>query len=77
MRPISNKINIPLLIIAVGLLGYFLIALYSTLVGTAVLVGPIYPIYISIGVACLAVLGFTFLIRARNKWERNAIVTGK
>ena len=73
MKPFSNKINIPLLIIAIGLLGYFIIALTTILTGVAQLVGPIYPLYISIGVLILSVLGIVASINARGKWERKHV----
>ena len=60
MKPFSNKVNIPLLIIAVGLLRYFLIDLATILNGIAVISSPVYPLYISIGVSALGVLLFTF-----------------
>jgi len=69
MKPFSNKVNIPLLIIAVGLLVYFLIALLTILTGVAQLVGPIYPLYISIGILIIVILGIVSSIRARLKWE--------
>ncbi len=71
MRPFSNKINISLLIIAIALLTYYLIALITILSGKAIMVGPIYPLYISIGVIILSILGILTSIRARNRWERN------
>lgn len=77
MKPFSNKINIPLLIIAIGLLGYFIIALTTILTGVAQLVGPIYPLYISIGVLILSILGIVASINARGKWERNHVNAGR
>ncbi len=71
MRPFSNKINISLLIIAIALLTYYLIALITILSGKAILVGPIYPLYISIGVIVLSILGILTSIRTRNRWERD------
>jgi hypothetical protein len=71
MKPFSNKINIPLLVIAIGLLGYFIIALTTILTGVAQLVGPVYPLYISIGILILSILGIIASINARGKWERN------
>lgn len=70
MKALSNKINIPLLIGAVGLLVYFLIDLATILSGRAVLVGPIYPLYISIGVSVLTILVFLSSFIARTLWER-------
>jgi hypothetical protein len=77
LKPFSNKINIPLLIIAIGLLGYFIIALTTILTGVAQLVGPIYPLYISIGVLILSILGIVASINARGKWERNHVNAGR
>ena len=76
MKPFSNKINIPLLVIAIGLLGYFIIALMTILTGVAQLVGPIYPLYISLGVLILSILGIISSIYARGKWERNHVKAG-
>ncbi len=67
----SNKINIPLLIVAVALLTYFLITLISILSEKAILVGSIYPLYISIGVIVLNILGILASIRARKRCDRN------
>ncbi len=69
MKPFSYKVNIPLIIIAVGLLVYYLIALFTILTGMAQLVGPIYPLYVSIGVLILVIFGIVSSIRARVKWE--------
>jgi hypothetical protein len=41
MKPFSNKGNIPLLIIAVGLLGCFLLGLAKILSGNEVISGPV------------------------------------
>ena len=73
MKPFSNKFNVTLLIIAIGLLAYFLIDLVTVLSGIAVISGPIYPLYISIGISALTVLSFVTLIRARVKWEINKV----
>lgn len=77
MKPFSNKITIPLLVIAIGLLGYFIIALTTILTGIAQLVGPIYPLYISIGILILSILGIIASINARGKWERNHVKAGR
>ena len=69
MKPFSYKVNIQLIIIAVGLLVYYLIALFTILTGMAQLVGPIYPLYVSIGVLILVIFGIVSSIRARVKWE--------
>ena len=69
MRLFSNKINISLLIIAIALLTYYLFTLIAILSGKAIVVGPIYPLYISIGVIVLSILGIFTSIRARNRWE--------
>ena len=71
MRPFSNKINISLLIIAIAFLTYYLVTLITILSGKAILVGPIYPLYISVGVTVLTILGILTSIKARNRWERD------
>jgi len=71
LTPLSNKINIPLLIIATAFLIYYLIALITILSGEAFLVGPIYPLYISTGVIVLCIIGIFASIRARYRWERD------
>ena len=71
MRPFSNKINISLLIITIALLTYYLVALITILSGKAILVGPIYPLYISIGVNVFLIMVFLESIMARNRWERD------
>ena len=77
MKPFSNKVNIPLLIIAVGLLGYFLVDLATILSGIAVISGPVYPLYISIGVSALGVMSFVSSTMAMIKWERNKVNAGR
>ena len=69
MKPLSNKITVPLLIIAIGFLVYYLIALITILTGIAQLVGSIYTLYISIFFIFLLVLGLVFSIRSRVSWE--------
>ena len=71
MKPFSNRVNIPLLIVAIGLLAYFLIDLATVLSGITVISVLIYPLYISIGISTLTVLSFITSIRARIKWEIN------
>ena len=77
MKPFSNKFNVLLLIIAIGLLVYFLIDLATILSGVAIISGPIYPLYISIGISALTVLSFVTSIRARIKWESNKVKAGR
>ncbi len=71
MKPFSNTVNIPLLIIATGVLAYFLIDLETIVRGIAVITGPIYPLYISIGVSVLTIMLIISSILARIKWERD------
>ena len=71
MKPFSNTVNIPLLIIAIGVLAYFLIDLETIVRGIAVITGPIYPLYISIGVSILTIMLIISSILARIKWERD------
>lgn len=73
MKPFSNKVTVPLLIIAIGVSVYFLIDLVAILTGIVVLSGPIYPLYISLGISVLTVFAFASSIRARIKWERNKV----
>ena len=77
MKPFSKRDNILLLIIAVGLLGYFLVDLATIQSGIAVISGPVYPLYISIGVSALGVMSFVFSTRARIKWARNKVNAGR
>ncbi len=76
MNPLSSKINIPLLLIAIGLLGYFIITLKTILTGRAQFLGLIYPLYIRIEVFILSILGIIELFEARRKWERNRVTKG-
>lgn len=69
MKPLSNKITVPLLIIAIGFLVYYLIALITILTGIAQLVGSIYTLYISTFIIFLLVLGLVFSIRSRVSWK--------
>ena len=71
MTHLSNKINIPLLIIATAVLIYYLIALITILSGVDFLVGSIYPLYITTGVIVLCIIGILASIRARYRWERD------
>lgn len=73
MKPVSNKVNVPLLIGAVGLLAYFLIDLAAITSGIAIVSGPVYPLYLSIGFLILIVLGLAFSIKARIEWESNKV----
>ncbi len=77
MKSISNKVTIPLLIIAIGLLAYFLFDLATILSGIAIISGPIYPLYIYIGISALTVLSFVTSIRARIKWESKKLIAGR
>lgn len=65
MKPCLNKINIPLLIIAVGLLAYFLFDLASILSGVAIISVPMYLLYTYIGILALLVLSLYTSIKAR------------
>ena len=72
MRPFPNKVTIPLLMLVVGILLYFLFALYTVETGIALVVGPIYPLYVMI--AALSVLAFILILSAlaRYRWEAKA-----
>ena len=73
MKPLSNNINIPLIVIVLALLTYYLIALVTILTGFAYIVGPMYPIYISIFVLSLLLILLVFSIRARLSYEMKKI----
>jgi hypothetical protein len=77
MNPISNKVNIPILIVAAGLLAYFHIDLATVLIGGAVISGPIYPLYITIGILVFLIVSIAILIILRAKWESNKVNTGR
>ena len=67
MKPFPNKVNIRLLIIAIGSLAYFLIALYTFLSGAAIISGAIYPLYITIGILTLVIVSLVVLIIWRTR----------
>ena len=69
MKPLSNKVNLALLILGLGLLGYFLIALLTVSIGMLQLVGSIYLLYISIIILVLTVIGIAFSIWVGIKWS--------
>ena len=77
MKPFSNKFNVTLLIIAIGLLAYFLIDLAIILSGVAIISGPIYPLYITIGILVFLVISLVILIIMRAKWESNKVKAGE
>lgn len=62
MKPLSNKFNVLLLVIAIGLLLYFLIDLATILSGAAIISGPIYPLYLSIGILVFIIISLVVLI---------------
>lgn len=69
MKPLSNKFNVLLLIVAIGLLVYFLIDLATILSGVAIITGPIYPLYLTIGFFVFVIVSLVILIIMRVKWE--------
>jgi hypothetical protein len=73
MKPFSNKFNVTLLIIAIGLIAYFLIDLVTVLSGIAVISGPIYPLYITVGILILIIvsLAISIILRAKRKSRQN------
>lgn len=71
MKPPSNKFNVILLIVAIGLLVYFLIDLATILSGVAIITGPIYPLYLTIGFLVFIIVSLVILIVLRTKWETN------
>ncbi len=77
MKPVSNKVNIPILIVAAGLLAYFLIDLATALSGVAVISGPIYPLYITIGILVFLIVSLAILIILRAKWESKIVNAGR
>jgi hypothetical protein len=76
MKPLSNKFNVTLLIIAIGLLAYFLVDLATILSGVAIISGPIYPLYITIGILAFLIVSLVILIILRAKWESNKVKAG-
>ena len=71
MKPFSNKFSVLLLIIAIGLLVYFLIDLATILSGVAIISGPIYPLYLTNGIIVLVIISLVALIiRRTGKGER-------
>ena len=76
MKQISNRVNVTLLIIAIGLLAYFLIDLATILSGVAVISGPVYPLYITIGFLAFLIVSLIILIILRAKWETNKVNAG-
>ena len=77
MKPFSNKFNVTLLIIAIGLLAYFLIDLATILSGVAIISGPIFPLYITIGILAFLIVSLVILIILRAKWESNKVKAGR
>ena len=73
MKPLSNKFNVLLLVVAIGLLVYFLIDLATILSGVAIIIGPIYPLYLTIGFLVFIVASLVILIILRAKWESNKV----
>ena len=73
MKPFSNKFNVTLLIIAIGLIAYFLIDLVTVLSGIAVISGPIYPLYITVGILILIIvsLAISIILRAKRESRQN------
>ena len=73
MKPLSNKFNVLLLVVAIGLLVYFLIDLATILSGVAIIIGPIYPLYLTIGFLVFIIASLVILIILRAKWESNKV----
>ena len=73
MKPLSNKVNITLLIIAIGLLAYFLIDLATILSGIAIINGPIYPLYLTIGFLVFVIVSLVVLIILRRSMDDRKI----
>ena len=73
MKQISNRVNVTLLIIAIGLLAYFLIDLATILSGVAIVSGTIYPLYITIGFLVFLVVSLAILIILKAHWETNKV----
>ena len=71
MKPFSNKFNVTLLIITIALLAYFLVDLATVLSGIAVISGPIYPLYITIGFLAFLIVSLVILIILRVKLDTN------
>jgi len=65
MKPFSNKVTIPILIVAVGLLAYFLFDHAAITSGVAIISGRVFLLYISIGFSILLVMRLIFSIKER------------
>ena len=76
MKPLSNKFNVLLLVVAIGLLVYFLIDLATILSGVAIIIGPIYPLYLTIGFLVFIIVSLVILILLRTKRENNKVRAG-
>ena len=68
MKPLSNKLNVMLLIIAIVLLAYFLIDFATILSGAAIISCPIYTLYITIGTVVLVIVSLAVLILLNIRW---------
>ncbi|MHB1708742.1 MAG: hypothetical protein ACYCT2_04620 [Thermoplasmataceae archaeon] len=71
MKPLPNKINVPLLILSMGSLIYWIIVALSLQSGTVIVTGQTYPIYISLFLSLAVMIGMLVSIRMRQKWEKN------
>ena len=76
MKSLSNRVSVLLLIIAIGLLVYFLIALSTILSGVAIISGPIHPPYLSIEILVFVIISLVVLIIWRTKWESKKVNPG-
>ncbi|MCL4479944.1 MAG: hypothetical protein M1113_00435 [Candidatus Thermoplasmatota archaeon] len=75
MKPFSfsNKVNNTLLFVPAGLLAYFLMELTTILNGAAIISGPIYPLYITVGILILIIvsLAISIILRAKRESRQN------
>lgn len=76
MKPFSNKVNVLLLIITIGLLLYILTYLATILSRVAVMSGPIYPLYITIRFLASLIVSLVVLLILRAKLESNKLIAG-
>lgn len=69
MKPFSTNVSLILLVLAVGLLIYFINDLLTVSISMAQLLWPVYPLSVSIVTLALTIIGIGFPIRTRIDWE--------
>ncbi len=71
VKPISNRIVLPLIIASTLLLAYWLIDLHEALVGTVILTGGITPLYLPIATSIFIIACLVVAFAVRRKWDRD------